>query len=74
MDIANPRTVAEKLATLKPIIGNSMLSVLFFCSLKERSDFFSVINTCGPFDEKSFEVARSSVEARAHYIDLADNR
>jgi hypothetical protein len=33
-----------------------------------------VIHTAGPFQERSYDVARACIEAGAHYVDLADGR
>lgn len=33
-----------------------------------------VIHTAGPFQDQDYSVARACIEARAHYIDLADGR
>ena len=33
-----------------------------------------VISTAGPFQGKDYRVARAAIEARAHYIDIADGR
>ena len=35
---------------------------------------FVVINTCGPFQENDYSVAKSCIAQKIHYIDLADNR
>jgi hypothetical protein len=34
----------------------------------------SVIHTAGPFQGQHYHVARAAIEARAHYLDLADGR
>ncbi len=33
-----------------------------------------VIHTCGPFQQRNYAVAQASIDAGAHYIDLADGR
>lgn len=33
-----------------------------------------LIHTCGPFQGQSYHVARACIEAKAHYVDLADSR
>ncbi len=33
-----------------------------------------VINTCGPFQNSNYDIARICIEHRAHYIDIADGR
>jgi len=33
-----------------------------------------VINTCGPFQNSNYDVARACIEHKVHYIDLADGR
>jgi hypothetical protein len=33
-----------------------------------------VIHTAGPFQKQDYHVARACIEARAHYVDLADSR
>ncbi len=34
----------------------------------------TVIHTAGPFQGQQYQVARAAIEARAHYLDLADGR
>lgn len=33
-----------------------------------------IINTCGPFQEKDYKIAKICIEKNVHYIDLADGR
>lgn len=33
-----------------------------------------VVNTCGPFQQKSYNIAEACIAAKIHYIDLADGR
>lgn len=35
---------------------------------------YIVINTCGPFQSRNYDVARCCIQERVHYIDLADGR
>lgn len=35
---------------------------------------FIVVNTCGPFQNADYSVARDCAERRIHYIDIADGR
>lgn len=34
----------------------------------------AVVNTCGPFQDKDYGVARTCIDAGTHYIDIADGR
>lgn len=42
-------------------------------SLREL-DADVVVNTCGPFQQQDYHVARACIEAGCHYIDLSDGR
>ena len=43
-------------------------------TILRRLNIDLVIHTCGPFQGQSYHVAESAIEAKCHYIDLADAR
>lgn len=41
--------------------------------LVEHGPFIAVINTCGPWNDKKYELAQTTLHSKMNYIDLSDS-
>lgn len=69
--------LSKKLKTLNPNITIDIAAFDLHTELSEQLSYFKplvVINTCGPFQLMDYSIALTCIQAKIHYIDLADGR
>ena len=69
-----------KAAAVRELIDSHLVEISCFDAVTELDDALNrldpacVINTCGPFQNADYSIARTCIRHGVHYIDLADGR
>jgi saccharopine dehydrogenase-like NADP-dependent oxidoreductase len=71
-DPARTQTMADTLRNARPLAIDHRNPA--FANVLEQSCIELVVHAAGPFQSQSYDVARATARAGAHYIDLADGR